>query len=194
MAITHDFNESLEKAQKYEEKIIEYFDNISEIEDVRDEEDFQFDDIDFLDITNNIKYEIKIDFQGHKTKNIAYETISRKVGFNIVGKGCFAKTKADIILYHYAETGKTLFLDIKKLRKEVGLLAANGELVAHNIQNATTNGKMYYGQVLLVPEDKLKKSIMKIENYNFEIIDDTNLINEDNLKAIENISLEDIIL
>ena len=84
--------------------------------DLSADADFQEKDIDFMVRTRNehIFYiEVKTDFLAHKTGNFVYELTTS--GNN----GCFAKTKADYIIYHINETDENYIVDICKLRRYV---------------------------------------------------------------------------
>ena len=63
--------------------------------------------------------ELKSDMQAHKTGNIAYEELSHK------NPGCFARTKADHIIYYLTETGVAYVLNPHKLRAFVAEMKAN---------------------------------------------------------------------
>lgn len=89
--------------------------NVKQVVDVRkDKRYFQNEDVDFLIITqeNDVyKVEVKTDGLMYKTNNIVYELTNSK------NKGCFEKTKADVI-YYYDVVNRILYqLDIKLIRK-----------------------------------------------------------------------------
>ena len=84
------------------------------IVDLRKDRQSQENDVDFLieNLTRQfVKLEVKTDFVGHKTGNIAYElTTSGNIG-------CFEKTKADWIAYLLAESRDLFILDVNKLKQ-----------------------------------------------------------------------------
>ena len=63
--------------------------------------------------------ELKSDMQAHRTGNIAYEELSHK------NPGCFARTKADHIIYYLTETGVAYVLNPHKLRAFVAEMKAD---------------------------------------------------------------------
>jgi len=53
------------------------------------------------EITSSI--EVKIDSQGHKTRNFAFETISNEI---TATRGCFMRTESDYLFYLFAGSGE----------------------------------------------------------------------------------------
>lgn len=71
------------------------------------------DDIDFEIVYSDghtSTVEVKTDIMAHKTGNLAYEEFSHR------NPGCFARTKADHIIYFIYETGEAYVLSPSKLR------------------------------------------------------------------------------
>jgi hypothetical protein len=66
-------------------------------------------DIDLIVYRKNSEYEppetveVKVDTQGHKTGNLALETISNEVRGTV---GCFMRTRAKHFFYYFVETGE----------------------------------------------------------------------------------------
>ncbi len=63
--------------------------------------------------------EIKTDTMAHRTGNLAYEKFSHR------NPGCFARTKADHIIYLLDHTGEAFVLDPKKFRAFIAEMEAD---------------------------------------------------------------------
>ena len=89
-----------------------------EIFDARNDPEYQKIDIDFFSIHNDKKttIEVKVDFQD-KTGNLFLETNSYYHGKDSEKNtlGCFLKTKADIMIYHFVYSNMTYFMNRKCL-------------------------------------------------------------------------------
>lgn len=87
--------------------------NVVEINDISDSKRGIEDDID-LEVLyadgHKSTIEIKTDTMAHKTGNIAYEEFSHK------NPGCFARTKADHIIYYLYHTGEAYVLNPDNFR------------------------------------------------------------------------------
>ncbi len=180
MATVHNFEESLEKGKFYEKQIEKYLlENVSsKIEDVSDIEAYQKVDVDFIDKENNIMYEVKTDFQAHKSGNLTYEHISRKVGLEVVGKGCFAKTTANYILYSVVGANIIYKINTIKLREVVGRNFVSGMYTTREILNYSANGEVLKGEVILCPFDTLTDAIEEVIEYDFEKYEEPEVLND----------------
>lgn len=127
-------------------------DNVKEIIDVRkDRRYFNEEDVDFLikAIDNNIyKVEVKTDFKAHETNNLFYEYES------MIDKGCFDRTKSDVVYYFIPNNQTLLQIDVNKiknyidknintLKKVVGGDSAKGYLInIDTLENANVLKKI----------------------------------------------------
>lgn len=76
----------------------------------------QADDIDFLfrNKADEVKsVEVKYDQQGHRTGNVAFETVSNEL---TPTRGCFLRTKADWFFYCLVATGELLIMETEPTR------------------------------------------------------------------------------
>lgn len=129
--------------------------NIKAILDVRkDKRYFNKEDVDFLimDLKNNIyKAEIKTDYKAHETNNIFYEIQT------LQDKGCFNRTKSDIVYYYIPESNVLLRIDVYKIKKYVS--------DNRNILKLISGGDYGTSGYLLNIDDLEKADILKkIEN------------------------------
>ena len=119
------FVRDLDYGKKGEERIARHLRKYKSVVDVRDISNTRRgidDDIDFEIVYRDghtSTAELKSDMQAHKTGNIAYEELSHK------NPGCFARTKADHIIYYLTETGVAYVLNPHKLRAFVAEMKAN---------------------------------------------------------------------
>lgn len=89
---------------------------VRNVMDVREDEYFKGKDIDFLVLKPDnqiLKVEVKTDYQGHKTGNIAFETKTNK---NI---GCLEKSEADWIYYYLQEAEESYLVNLPRLRQYI---------------------------------------------------------------------------
>lgn len=113
-----------------EEVIRRFLMHYVDVDDVRDISNSNRgikDDIDFEIVYRDghtSTAELKSDMQAHKTGNIAYEELSHK------NPGCFARTKADHIIYYLTETGVAYVLNPHKLRAFVAEMKADDRKAA----------------------------------------------------------------
>lgn len=90
--------------------------NVRSVVDVRKDENFQAQDIDFLVENNKRQFtpvEVKTDFKAHETGNLVYEL---STSGNI---GCFEKTKARYIYYFVPKARVVYMIDVIQLRNYV---------------------------------------------------------------------------
>ncbi len=113
-------------------------------------------------------YEVKTDFQAHKSGNLTYEHISRKVGLKVVGVGCFAKTAATYILYAIPGADKILKINTLKLREIVGRNFVSGMYTTREILNQDTNGNVIKGEVIICPFETIEEAIEEDIEFFFE--------------------------
>ena len=117
-----NFNDDLKFGKKSEKYIYNFLKNNKNVLcmiDVSDDLFFQNLDIDLIlqDINNNVyKIEIKTDKIAYYSRNIVYESVSNKK-YNT--KGCFKKTKADIIIYYIPQAKCFYLINVYKLKKYV---------------------------------------------------------------------------
>lgn len=118
----HIFEKSLDKSDDFSLEVILSCNDKGiikgEIFDVRNDKEYQTQDINFYSVWNNkiTTEEIKVDFQD-KTGNLFVETNSYFHGkdSNKNTLGCFLKTKADIMIYHFVYSNMTYFMNRKCL-------------------------------------------------------------------------------
>ena len=92
------------------------YSNVTEVRDISNSKRGIADDIDFevVYVDGHIStLEVKTDSMAHRTGNIAYEEFSHK------NPGCFARTKADHILYMLYETGEVYILNPDRFREYI---------------------------------------------------------------------------
>ena len=122
-------------------------DNIRSIIDVRkDKRYFNKEDVDFLVQTwkNDIyKIEIKTDFKAHETNNLFYEIKT------LTDKGCFDRTKSDIIFYYIPQLNQILKVGVDRIRKYITNNSNNLKVI---------NGGDYGTTGYLINIDMLEKS------------------------------------
>lgn len=105
-----------------EVKTIEYLQKenfTQDIVDVRDNKFWRDNDVDFILICKNgdlLKIEVKTDTQAHLSKNIVYEYMSNK---HYKTKGCFEKTKCDVMFYYLSEIDKLYYINMYNLREYI---------------------------------------------------------------------------
>lgn len=121
--------------------------NIRTVLDVRQASMFQNMDVDFLvEKTDREIFlvEVKTDNAISRTGNVVYElTTSGNIG-------CFAKTKAQIVMYYDVE-GIMYAIDVKHLR----------EYISHNRFDAVRMGDNATGYLISIEELKVNKIIFK---------------------------------
>lgn len=86
---------------------------VRSVVDVRDDKNFQEQDIDFLVEDHKRQFtpfEVKTDFKAHETGNLVYELSTSN---NI---GCFEKTKAKFIAYFIPKSREAHIINVKELR------------------------------------------------------------------------------
>lgn len=116
---------------KYGEKVLaarmNSFPSVAAVRDISDSKRGIADDIDFEILYKDghtSTVEIKTDLMAHKTGNFAYEEYSHK------NPGCFARTKADHILYFVKETDMVYVLNPVKFRKFIAEMKMGKEKAA----------------------------------------------------------------
>lgn len=116
--LKNNFKNDLERG-KVGEEIVKSFlgdlDWVTDLNDVRDDKEYQKQDIDFV-VKTSYSIEVKTDSLAHITGNLAYEYISNK-NYNSVG--CFEKTKSDYIYYYLTESKELYIIDTIMLQQYV---------------------------------------------------------------------------
>lgn len=119
------FSGDLEFGKIGERKVIKKLKSYRNVKEVRDisntkrgiEDDI---DIELLYADGHVSsVEIKTDTMAHKTGNIAYEELSHK------NPGCFARTKADHLIYYLIHTGEAYVLNPEKFRNFITEMKCN---------------------------------------------------------------------
>ena len=103
-------------------RFLMHYVDVDDVRDISNSNRGIKDDIDFEIVYRDghtSTAELKSDMQAHKTGNIAYEELSHK------NPGCFARTKADHIIYYLTETGVAYVLNPHKLRAFVAEMKAD---------------------------------------------------------------------
>lgn len=151
-----NFQKDLEFGKKGEglmRKRILGFKNIVDVRDISNSRKGIDDDIDFELLYadgHTSTVEIKTDLMAHKTGNFAYEEYSHK------NPGCFARTKADHILYFIYQTGEVYVLNPVKFRAFIAEMKQDKKKAASLRVRATGMGEGAFGY--LVPIAVLKKT------------------------------------
>jgi len=149
------FDESLKEGESGEHvvwNILQKLPKVRNVVDVRQDKEFQAQDIDFLVENFDRQFtpiEVKTDFKAHETGNIIYElSTSGHIG-------CFEKTKARYIYYYvpadrvvYAISVKALRNYVKKVQPEerrmgdnaTGYLLPIKDLLKANVIKSTHEG------------------------------------------------------
>lgn len=116
-ATDEKFMRDLDYAEIGENKCLEQLNACTEVtayvEDVRKDERYQIDDIDFVLHKRDgsiVNIEVKTDRQAHRTGNFVYETMSNS------NQGCLARSKADFIYYYLSETDTVYMVHLQRLR------------------------------------------------------------------------------
>lgn len=129
------------------------FPSVVEVRDISNSKKGIADDIDFEILYKDghvSTVEIKTDLMAHKTGNFAYEEFSHR------NPGCFARTKADHILYFLKETGEVYVLNPEKFRTFIAEMKQNKRKAASLRVRASGMGEGAYGY--LVPIRELVKT------------------------------------
>lgn len=119
------FVRDLDYGKEGEERIARHLRKYKSVVDVRDISNTRRgidDDIDFEIVYADghvSTAEIKTDTMAHRTGNLAYEKFSHR------NPGCFARTKADHIIYLLDHTGEAFVLDPKKFRAFIAEMEAD---------------------------------------------------------------------
>lgn len=118
IATNEEFKKSKIDGKLGERVVFDYLNSkVKEIMNVtKDTRYFQEEDVDFIVkyYDGNIyKIEVKTDFKAHETGNIYYEVNSYTT------KGCFARTKADLVMYYIPKTYTLLQIDVPKIRSYI---------------------------------------------------------------------------
>jgi len=133
-----------------------------EIFDARNDPEYQKIDIDFFSIHNDKKttIEVKVDFQD-KTGNLFLETNSYYHGKDSEKNtlGCFLKTKADIMIYHFVYSNMTYFMNRKCLdyiiKPEFYSMYREGDVInMRNGREVLTKGRLIPRQWFKENQDK----------------------------------------
>ena len=117
-----NFREDIETGKIGEKKTLDFLNSLDmtyRVEDVTEDELWQKLDVDFLQIVKDgeiYRIEVKTDTIAHKSGNIVYEHTSN-IKYNT--KGCFEKTKSDIMFYYLSEVDELYYINIYELRKYV---------------------------------------------------------------------------
>ena len=147
------FSESLKHGGYGEHAVWNLFNkqaNVRSVVDVREDKNFQEQDIDFL--VENIyrqfhSVEVKTDYKAHETGNIVYEvTTSGNVG-------CFEKTKAKYIAYFIPHSETVHMIDVERFRKYIHSLNRQPKDMGDNASG------------YLIPIEDLKKHKIIIYTY-----------------------------
>lgn len=134
------------------------FKNIVSVDDISNSKRGIDDDIDFEILYadgHTRTVEIKTDLMAHRTGNIAYEEYSHR------NPGCFARTKADYIMYFIYETGEVYVLNPVNFRMFIAEMKSNPEKAEMLRVKAKGMGEGAYGY--LVPIKVLEKETNVVE-------------------------------
>lgn len=143
-----NFNSDLANGKKGETKIfthLQSYKNITEVRDISNSKRGIQDDIDFeLVYTDGhtSTVEIKTDMLAHRTGNIAYEELSHK------NPGCFARTKADHILYLINETNEVYVLNPDRFRAFIAVMKTDAEQAKQYKVRSTYMGEGAFGYLV----------------------------------------------
>lgn len=120
-----NFTSDLDYGKEGERRVAKHFAryrNVVEVRDISNSKRGIDDDIDFEILYTDghtCTIEVKTDTRAHETGNFAYEEFSHN------NPGCFARTKADHIIYLIAQSGEAYVLNPEKFRKFIAEMKAN---------------------------------------------------------------------
>lgn len=129
------------------------FPSVIDVRDISNSKRVIDDDIDFEIVYKDghtSTVEIKTDLMAHSTGNFAYEEYSHR------NPGCFARTKADHILYFLYETGEVYVLNPVKFRTYISEMKQDKQRARYLRIRATGMGEGAFGY--LVPINVLKST------------------------------------
>lgn len=129
------------------------FPSVIDVRDISNSKRGIDDDIDFEIVYKDghtSTVEIKTDLMAHNTGNFAYEEYSHR------NPGCFARTKADHILYFLYETGEVYVLNPVKFRTYISEMKQDKQRARYLRIRATGMGEGAFGY--LVPINVLKST------------------------------------
>lgn len=153
------FLSDLEKGKFGEKVVISYLEsrkNVNKVTDISNTKRGIDDDIDC-----EIEYadghtktiEIKTDLMAHKTGNIVFEEFSHK------NPGCFARTKADYILYYVMETNEVYVLNPDGFRAFIKTVKEDAEMMKKLGVRAARMGEGAYGCIIPIKSIKNNTNI-----------------------------------
>ena len=134
-------------------RFLMHYVDVDDVRDISNSNRGIKDDIDFEIVYRDghtSTAELKSDMQAHKTGNIAYEELSHK------NPGCFARTKADHILYFVKETDMVYVLNPVKFREFIAEMKMDKEKAASLKVRPSGMGEGAFGY--LVPITVLAKT------------------------------------
>jgi hypothetical protein len=121
------------------------------------------DDIDFSwlhtsgeDDVVTSEVELKVDTQGHRTGNMAFETVSNELRNTT---GCFLRTKSDLLFYYLVGNGELWVMDTKKVQHWFLEEMESKPFRFQSFETYTKVGNSYYSSYgRLVPISELEKA------------------------------------
>ena len=162
----NDMKSSLKIGTLGEEIIYKYLkdlDNVTYIEDVRDEFSYRKLDIDFIVKMNNIsEYSVEVKTDNYISPNIFFETFSCVETDSI---GCMRKTKAQYIFYYFLKSKELYILKTDKFNEWFDLNVKNFEEKSFRNKRFKTyeseEDKYYTSKGYTIPKEYLES------NFNF---------------------------
>ena len=147
--------------------IKKYFLSLSQTQsflDVEIEQQIEL-DIDFTWTHDDIEewVEVKIDTQGHKTGNFAFETVSNELKGT---PGCFMRSKAHILVYFFVETNEMYIIKLPYIRDWfIRELSSRPNRFRPFKTHTSVNGSFYpsYGRLVPVAEVIKLNHVRKID-------------------------------
>ena len=123
----HDFKQSLVLGEKGEAILLDWFKKrpkTKDIVDVRKDEQYQTEDIDFLIIgKDGIRRSVEVKTDSYKSGNFFYETVSA-VETNSLG--CMYKSKAEYLVYYFINMNRLFIIEFKEFNDWMRKLIAEG--------------------------------------------------------------------
>lgn len=158
-SMNRSFLSDLERGKFGEKVLFEYLqsrNNIKAVVDISNTEIGIKDDIDFeIEYKDGHKktVEIKTDLMAHRTGNIVYEEFSHR------NPGCFARTKADYILYYIMETNEVYVLNPDGFREFISQIKTDEVLRKELRVRPTKMGQGAYGYLVPIKSIINNKSV-----------------------------------
>ena len=163
--MVHNFTESLERGERFEQLLDQHFSQWFSVETVTME--FQRLGIDRIFTKQNgqrFTVEYKTDERAHETGNIFVETVSVKKGETVEKLGWAHTSTAQLLVYYVPGIQRLYIVDMLALRDKLDKWSKQ-----HRTAQADNGG--YVGEGLLVPLQKLEKLCRGVQNVTGHVLE-----------------------